>query len=52
MNESCDKLLMPYVPEEKFIDACMQVVKANEKYVPPYGTGATLYKTSFNWSWR
>ena len=43
MNESCDKLLMPYVPEEKFIDACMQVVKANEKYVPPYGTGATLY---------
>jgi len=38
MNESCDKLLMPYIPEEKFIDAIMQVVKANEKYVPPYGT--------------
>ena len=43
MNESCDKLLMPHVPEEKFIDACMQVVKANEHFVPPYGTGATLY---------
>ena len=43
MNESCDKLLMPHVPVEKFIDACMQVVKANEKWVPPYGTGATLY---------
>jgi len=43
MNESCDKLLMPNIPEEKFIDAVMQVVKANEKYVPPYGTGATLY---------
>ena len=43
MNESCDKLLMPNIPEEKFIDAVKQVVKANEKYVPPYGTGATLY---------
>lgn len=43
MNESCDKLLMPHIPEEKFIDACMQVVKANIDYVPPYGTGATLY---------
>ena len=43
MNESCDKLLMPHVPVEKFIDACMQVVKANKEWVPPYGTGATLY---------
>lgn len=43
MNDSCDKLLMPHVPEEKFIDAVMQVVKANEAYVPPYGSGATLY---------
>jgi branched-chain amino acid aminotransferase len=43
MNESCDKLLMPHVPVEKFIDAVKQVVKANEKYVPPYGSGATLY---------
>ena len=25
---------------DKFIDACKQVVKANEKYVPPHGTGA------------
>lgn len=43
MNNSCRRLLMQEVPEEKFIDACMQVVKANEHYVPPYGTGATLY---------
>ncbi|WP_244833088.1 branched-chain amino acid aminotransferase [Clostridium sp. BJN0001] len=43
MNDSCDRLLMPRVPEEKFIDAIMQVVKANIDYVPPYGTGATLY---------
>lgn len=47
MKTSTDKLLMPEVPEEKFIDACMQVVKANEHFVPPYGTGATLYLRPF-----
>ncbi len=47
MNESNAKLLMPEIPVEKFIDACMQVVKANEHYVPPYGTGATLYLRPF-----
>ena len=35
--------LMPQVPVDKFVDACKQVVRANEEYVPPYGTGATLY---------
>lgn len=43
LNKSCKRLLMPEVPEEKFIDACKQVVRANEHFVPPYGTGATLY---------
>lgn len=43
LNNSCKRLLMPEIPEEKFIDACIQVVKANEHWVPPYGTGATLY---------
>jgi branched-chain amino acid aminotransferase len=43
MQASCRRLLMPEVPVEKFIDACVQVVKANQHYVPPYGTGATLY---------
>ncbi|MCD6436163.1 MAG: branched-chain amino acid aminotransferase [Clostridiales bacterium] len=43
MNNSARRILMQEVPEEKFIDAIMQVVKANEQYVPPYGTGATLY---------
>lgn len=47
MNDSCQKLLMPEIPEEKFIDACMQVVKANERFVPPYGTGGTLYIRPF-----
>lgn len=47
MNESCRKLLMPEVPVEKFIDACKQVVRANSHFVPPYGTGATLYLRPF-----
>ena len=47
LNNSLNKLLMPEIPEEKFIDACTQVVKANEHYVPPYGTGGTLYLRPF-----
>lgn len=42
-QRSCDRVMMAKVPVEKFIDACIQVVKANEKFVPPYGSGATLY---------
>ena len=34
---------MPVYPEDKFVEAVLQTVKANEAYVPPYGTGATLY---------
>jgi len=34
---------MPQVPTDMFVDAVKQVVKANQDYVPPYGTGATLY---------
>ena len=47
LNSSLRKLLMPEIPVEKFIDACMQVVKANEHFVPPYGSGATLYLRPF-----
>ncbi|MFD3157115.1 branched-chain amino acid aminotransferase [Haloimpatiens sp. FM7330] len=47
MNNSCKRVLMPEISEEKFIDACIKVVKANEHYVPPYGTGATLYLRPF-----
>ena len=43
MQNTCKRVLMPEVPVEKFVDACVQVVKANQHYVPPYGTGATLY---------
>lgn len=47
MIKSCSRVLMPEVPVEKFIDACLQVVKANEAFVPPYGSGATLYLRPF-----
>ena len=43
MNKSCNRILMPEMPIAKFVDACIQVVKANEAFVPPYGSGATLY---------
>lgn len=47
LNNSCRRLLMPEIPEEKFISACVQVAKANEEYIAPYGTGATLYIRPF-----
>jgi len=47
MAKSCERVLMPEVPVDKFIDACIQVVKANEHFVPPYGSGATLYLRPF-----
>lgn len=43
MIRSCERLEMPVFPKEKFIEAVRQTVKANEAWVPPYGTGATLY---------
>ncbi|EHK91368.1 branched-chain amino acid aminotransferase [Aggregatibacter actinomycetemcomitans] len=47
MQKTCDRLLMPQVPTELFIRACKEVVKANERWVAPYGTGATLYLRPF-----
>ena len=41
--DSAKRLEMPVYPEDKFVEAVLQTVKANEAYVPPYGTGATLY---------
>ena len=47
MLTSCDRVLMPEVPVEKFVDACIQVVKANMDFVPPYGSGCSLYIRPF-----
>ena len=43
MVDSAKRLEMPPFPEERFVDAIEKVVKANAEYVPPYGSGATLY---------
>ncbi|MBS6117939.1 MAG: branched-chain amino acid aminotransferase [Clostridiales bacterium] len=43
MEASAKRLEMPVFPKERFIDAVVQTVKANAAYVPPYGSGATLY---------
>ncbi len=43
MVDSAKRLEMPPFPQDRFVDAVRQVVKANEAYVPPYGSGATLY---------
>ena len=43
LKDSAERLEMPAFPEERFIDAIEKVVAANAAYVPPYGSGATLY---------
>lgn len=43
MKDSCERLEMPVFPEDRFVQAVVDVVKANEAFVPPYGSGATLY---------
>ena len=43
MMDSAVGLEMPPFPKERFLDALDQVVKANKDWVPPYGSGATLY---------
>ena len=43
MARSAARLKMPVFPEERFIQAVVDTVKANAAYVPPFGSGATLY---------
>lgn len=43
MEDTAKRLEMPVFPKERFLDAIVKVVEANEAYVPPYGSGATLY---------
>ena len=43
LEQRAARLEMPIFPKERFVEAIKQVVKANEAYVPPYGSGATLY---------
>ena len=43
LSDSASRLEMPVFPEDRFVQAVVDVVKANAAYVPPYGSGATLY---------
>ncbi|MBR1674551.1 MAG: branched-chain amino acid aminotransferase [Eubacterium sp.] len=47
MMDTCKRLEMAVFPEERFIDAVEKVVKGNIDWVPPYGSGATLYIRPF-----
>lgn len=47
MYETAERLCMPPFPKDRFIEAVKEVVKANEAYVPPFGSGATLYLRPF-----
>ncbi|HIR39648.1 MAG TPA: branched-chain amino acid aminotransferase [Candidatus Coproplasma stercoripullorum] len=47
MENSAARLEMPVFPKERFLEAVDKVVAANRDYVPPYGSGATLYIRPF-----
>jgi branched-chain amino acid aminotransferase len=47
LADSCKGLEMPEFPQDKFVEAVKAVIKANEAFVPPYGSGATLYLRPF-----
>ncbi len=43
MKETSARLMMPEVPEELFMRGLIECIKANEAWIPPYGSGASLY---------
>ena len=43
MRASAERLCLPVPSAQMIIDACIEVVKRNERFIPPYGTGASLY---------
>ncbi len=47
LADSARRIEMPVFPEDKFIEAVKETVKANLDFVPPYGSGATLYIRPF-----
>ncbi len=47
LEASAARLKIPVFPKERFVDAVSKVVKANAAFVPPYGSGATLYIRPF-----
>ncbi len=47
MADTAQRLEMPVFPEDRFVDAVVKTVQANAAWVPPYGSGATLYIRPF-----
>ena len=47
LANSCRRMKIPVFPEERFLEAVDKVVSANAAFVPPYGTGASLYLRPF-----
>ena len=43
LQKSCDGIMMAELPVEQFEEAIIKAVKANERFVPPYESGASLY---------
>lgn len=43
LQSTCDGIMMPQLPTEKFREMVLRVVKMNERFVPPYESGASLY---------
>ena len=43
MENSAKRLEMPVFPKDRFVDAVVKTVESNIDFVPPYGSGATLY---------
>jgi branched-chain amino acid aminotransferase len=43
LQSTCRGIMMPELPTEKFVEMCKRVIKLNERFIPPYGTGASLY---------
>ena len=43
LQKSCERILMPLVPSSIFLEAVKKVILANERFIPPYGNGNSLY---------
>lgn len=43
MQRSCEGVVMADLPQDIFVNACIKAVKLNERFIPPYESGASLY---------
>ncbi len=43
LQRSCDRIFIPRIPDDLFLDGLTKAIRANFRFVPPYGTGASLY---------